>query len=423
MASSFARRRMLAAATAMAALMAGSVVTSAPTGAQEIPSESGQPHADEQALVSIAVDVLRGDSSSIGATLVEVRENVETQKATLATAQAAVITAENALATIDAALADTRARLADLTIKADRVVIDAFMNPPMETALEALSSDNLSDATVKQSILNRQADGDAALLDQYEALEEQLTAQQAEQETAARTAATAKADAEAALADVEAAVGQEVTFALEVERRLEQRLAEAEALENVDPALAEQIRAREAELAAALNALDEEVRAEQARQLAAQLSVQAQENRDVTGIKPVPGGVVDVTCPAGGSVQVAGDIASSVERLMADAFEAGVTMCGSGYRDPADQIALRQANCGSSDYAIYQAPSSYCSPPTARPGASLHEQGLAIDFTYGSGSSTISSGSAVYSWLQDHAADYGLYNLPGEPWHWSVDGN
>jgi D-alanyl-D-alanine carboxypeptidase len=399
------------------------VVASPPTAAQDAPAESGQPHAGEQALVSIEVDVLRADSSSVGATLVEVRENVEAQKATLATAQGAVTTAENALAAADAALADTKARLAEVAVQADRVVIDTFMDPPIETAFEALASDNLSDATVKQSILHRQADGDAALLDRYEALEEQLRAKQAEQETAARAAATARAEAEAALADVEAAVGQEVRFALEVERRLEQHLAEAAALENTDPALAEQIRAREAALADALNALDEEVRAEQARQLAAELAAQAEENREITGIKPVPGGVVSVACPEGGGVEVAGDIASSVERLLADAYEAGVPMCGSGYRDPADQIALRQANCGSSDYAIYQAPSSYCSPPTARPGASLHEQGLAIDFTYGSGSSTISSGSAVYGWLQDHAADYGLYNLPGEPWHWSVDGN
>jgi hypothetical protein len=119
---------------------------------------------------------------------------------------------------------------------------------------------------------------------------------------------------------------------------------------------------------------------------------------------------------------VAGDISASVERLLGDAAEAGITMCGYGYRDPSDQIAVRRANCGSSTYAIYQAPASYCSPPTARPGTSMHEQGLAIDFTSGGGS-TIGSGSAAYDWLRDHASNYGLYNLPGEPWHWSVDGN
>ncbi len=207
-----------------------------------------------------------------------------------------------------------------------------------------------------------------------------------------------------------------------MQRRLDQRLSEADALQNTDPELAAQIRAREAELAAALHELDEEVQAERARARAAELAEQADANKGITGIKPVAGGVTDVACPVGGVVQVAGDISASIERLLADAYEAGVGLCGYGYRDPADQIAVRRANCGSSNYAIYQAPSSYCSPPTARPGTSMHEQALAIDFTSGGGG-TIGSGSAAYSWLKSHAANYGLYNLPGEPWHWSVDGN
>ena len=184
-------------------------------------------------------------------------------------------------------------------------------------------------------------------------------------------------------------------FAVEVDRRLDRSLAEADALQATDPALAAQIRGREAELAAALNELDEEVQAERARARAAELAAQADSHPLPDGIKPVAGGVVDVACPAGGSVQVAGDISGSVERLLTDAAEAGISMCGYGYRDPADQIAVRRANCGTSSYAIYQAPSSYCSPPTARPGTSMHEQGLAIDFTSGGGG-TIGYGSAAY---------------------------
>ena len=142
----------------------------------------------------------------------------------------------------------------------------------------------------------------------------------------------------------------------------------------------------------------------------------------MSGIKPVAGGVADVACPTGGVVQVAGDISATIERLLTDAAEAGYPMCGYGYRDPAEQIAVRRSNCGTSSYAIYQAPSSACSPPTARPGTSMHEQGLAIDFTSSSGG-TIGSGSGGYRWLKNNGANYGMYNLPGEPWHWSVDGN
>ena len=111
---------------------------------------------------------------------------------------------------------------------------------------------------------------------------------------------------------------------------------------------------------------------------------------------------------------------SSLSSLLGAASAAGLNMCGGGYRDPAQQVALRRAHCGSSDYAIYQAPSSACSPPTARPGTSMHEKGLAIDFASGGG--TLSRGSAAYSWLKANAASYGFYNLPSEPWHWSVSG-
>lgn len=413
-------RRSLTLAIALVVLLVVSVLVSPPTAAQEASPEGERP-GDQQALVSIDVDVLRSDNVVVTGTLTEVRENVAAQKAQLTTAQAAVDAAQADLATADAALAETRAELDEVGVATDEVVVEMFVNPPAESALESLSSDTVMDATVKQSILDRQTNSDVAELDEYLALKEQLEAEEAEREQAAEAAEGAEAEAAAALADVEAAVGQQAAFAAEVERRLEQRLAEADALQDVDPARAEEIRAREAEIAAALRELDAEVQAERAQERAAELAEIAEANKGITGIKPVPGGVTDVACPAGGTVQVAGDIAAAVERLLADAHEAGISMCGYGYRDPADQIAVRRANCGTSNYAIYQAPSSYCSPPTARPGTSMHEQGLAIDFTVGGG--TIGSGTSAYSWLRSNAVNYGLYNLPGEPWHWSVDGN
>ena len=98
-------------------------------------------------------------------------------------------------------------------------------------------------------------------------------------------------------------------------------------------------------------------------------------------------------------------------------YDDGVVLSGGGYRDPAEQIALRRQHCGSSYYAIYQMPSSSCRPPTARPGSSQHEVGLAIDF------SPCSRGSVMYNWLKANAAQYGFYNLPSESWHWSTTGS
>ncbi|HET6774882.1 MAG TPA: M15 family metallopeptidase [Acidimicrobiales bacterium] len=415
-------RRWSRAACALVGSAIVTVVAPAPSGAQDDPTDREQLRGDQTALASVDVDVLNASSVDVGDTLVDIRENVATQKAMLTQAETVLATAQADLAAAEAALADTRLRLAAVNDDAGLVVVDSFIDPPVESALDVLSADSLVDATVKQSILDREADKHASALHEYEALQEQLEAEEAGREEAAAAAEAAEAEAAAALADVNAAVSQQAAFAVAVDLRLDQQLAEADALQNTNPELAEQIRAREAELAMALNELDEEVQAERARARAAELAAQAEQNKAISGLKPVPGGVVDVVCPAGGTVQVAGDISASVERLLADAYEAGVAMCGFGYRDPAEQIAVRRANCGSSSYAIYEAPSSYCSPPTARPGTSLHEQGLAIDFSY-VGGSTIGYGSGAYEWLKANAANYGLYNLPGEPWHWSVDGN
>ena len=95
----------------------------------------------------------------------------------------------------------------------------------------------------------------------------------------------------------------------------------------------------------------------------------------------------------------------------------GLCLSGGGYRDSSSQIALRRAHCGTSDYAIYEMSPSQCSPPTARPGQSNHERGLAIDFNNCSTRS-----SACFRWLAANAASFGFRNLPSEPWHWSVNG-
>jgi D-alanyl-D-alanine carboxypeptidase len=415
-----ARHRTLAAVALLVALLGTMIVATGTSGAQEDPAAESDQVRDRQALVAVDVDVMSAEGDTVLAAIGDLDDNVEAQKQMLSAADLANTAAQNDLTAAEAALTDTQNRLAEINGQADAIVVDAFINPPTDTALDALTAESLEDATVKQAILNMQADSDAELLTQYEVLLEQLEAEKATKEDAADAAAAAQDEAEAAYEDVQSAVGQEAQFAVEVQRRLDHRLSEADMLAETDPALAEQIRAREAEIADALNNLDEEVMAEKARARAAELAEQADANRNITGIKPVQGGVVTVDCPVGGSIQVAGAIAPQVERLLADAYDAGIGMCGNGYRDPADQIALRRAHCGSSNYAIYQAPSSACSPPTARPGESMHEQGLAIDFT--TGGRTISSSSAAYRWMKANSSNYGLYNLPGEPWHFSVNG-
>jgi outer membrane lipoprotein-sorting protein len=108
--------------------------------------------------------------------------------------------------------------------------------------------------------------------------------------------------------------------------------------------------------------------------------------------------------------------ADAVGRMIRDARAAGIGLTGWGWRSVEDQIRLRRQNCGTSHYAIYDMPSSQCSPPTARPGSSQHERGLALDF------SSMTSTSAGFRWLKANATRYGFYNLPSEAWHWSTTG-
>ncbi|MFC7533261.1 M15 family metallopeptidase [Actinoplanes sp. GCM10030250] len=112
-------------------------------------------------------------------------------------------------------------------------------------------------------------------------------------------------------------------------------------------------------------------------------------------------------------------VAFPFQRMLDDAAKAGVPLSGGGFRTKEQQIALRKSN-GCPD--VWTAPSSSCRVPTAIPGRSLHELGLAIDITSG-GKTVNSRKSPAFKWLAANAGKYGLVNLPSEPWHWSITGH
>ena len=121
-------------------------------------------------------------------------------------------------------------------------------------------------------------------------------------------------------------------------------------------------------------------------------------------------------------IQVARQIAPQLEALLAAAQADGVPLTGGGWRTPDRQIALRKQYCGPTHYDIYDKPSSECTPPTAKPGTSMHERGLAIDFRYGSQMNAKFKDTPGFGWLQRNAARFGLKNFSKEPWHWSTTG-
>ena len=148
-------------------------------------------------------------------------------------------------------------------------------------------------------------------------------------------------------------------------------------------------------------------------------------------VERTTGEIVRVPDSVGGSLSLHQCLAEAAEALFADINRAfsGDRVSGGGWRSNQRQIELRAAHCGGDDdYTLYLKPSGQCDPPTAIPGRSRHERGLAIDFTvdgstmcYGK-SSRSECGHPVFAWLVENAESYGLYNLPSEGWHWSTDG-
>jgi len=117
-------------------------------------------------------------------------------------------------------------------------------------------------------------------------------------------------------------------------------------------------------------------------------------------------------------IQVHKDIEEQTRSLYELAFSQDINLGGWGFRTTDRQIELREAHCGDSTYDIWLKPASECSPPTARPGFSKHEQGRAIDFQWNGGSIGPRSGTP-FRWLAANAPQFGFVNLPSEPWHWS----
>jgi peptidoglycan hydrolase CwlO-like protein len=439
------------------AVVAGVIVallTPATSSAQEPnPAETERQLGEVRAQkgeADLQVDALVAQDAEVQAALELLETNVATQQAELDEAERALAAAEAEVVTATEAVAAEQARIDELNIATDALVVEAFVNPPSDNALDSFKAESLSDATVKQALVEIQSDSDADMLDQLEQAHEDLAVEQANKEELAAAAETKRATAESELTEVENALAQQQTFAAEVEERLNAKLAEAESLKQFDQALAEQLVREQAEVAARLRAAQEAAAAQAAAEAAAQAA--AAERAAAAGrpapapsggggggggggngggggggpapsvIEPAPGGLATVTCPYGGSIKVAGAIAGNVQALLDAAAAAGVSLCASsGWRSPEQQIELRRAHCGTSNYAIYQMPASQCSPPTARPGSSMHERGLAIDFSC-NGGGAIRRGNSCWNFLVAHANDYGLYNLPSESWHWSTNG-
>lgn len=378
----------------------------------------------EKARRAAKVDALKATDAQIRAALADLTEHVASATAQLENAERAAAQAEAEQAEAEAAEAQAEADLISLRDRLRQQAIDAYVTSPTDAAWSVLSATDARDATARRTFLQMRSDRSLDSVEDFRSLQEDLAAQRQRATDAAARARKHRAAVDAHLDELQSAQAEQERFAAQVDSRIDAELAEAESLAALDSTLSSQIVQRQTTLAkqvAARRAAEEAARAAMSRagRTARGSATTAAANTSAAPRSFATSGGAGIVNVQG--IRVAASIAGNLDALLNAARAAGFNLSGGGYRDPAGQIAVRRNNCGSSNYAIYEAPASSCRPPTARPGQSMHEQGLAIDFA--EGGRVLSRGSGAYAWLKANAASYGFFNLPSEPWHWSVNGN
>jgi LAS superfamily LD-carboxypeptidase LdcB len=354
----------------------------------------------QKVAVAAQVNQLNASSEELQEALDVLDANLRIEEAALENAEAEVARATAEAAEIQAKQADTQTLLDAKEAQVKQVAVEAYSKPPLEDDLLTLDSSDLNEAVRKQALLGIVSTNNIDVTEEVRGLKAELDGLEDERLEALARAEAAKAEVQARHDVVAQAQAQQQTAVDALDARLDRLLSEQQQLDSKEKALSAEIQKQINEAAAA---------AARARRKSGGSS---------TGSAP-GGGSVALRTVNGITVNVS--IADNLLNLLTAAENAGISLGGSGYRDSSAQINLRRAHCGSSDYDVYQKPAYQCSPPTARPGSSNHERGLAIDFT--SGGSVLSRSSSAFKWLQNNAGRFGFRNLPSEPWHWSPDGN
>ncbi len=391
----FARHRRVAFVAAVAALATLATVVDAATP-DELREERREVQAQAAELAS-EVDAATADVADLEVALAAAQANVDAQQAAVEAANRAVIDADAAQVAALEAIIDLEVREEQARIDLQNAVIDSYVSFQGFDDLEALGDDPWEASRV-ETLAEIGTGTGLEGLDNLRSIGAELEFQRLLAEQAAAEAETTREEMRFRLAELETALAIEDQLLLEAIERQERRLGEAVALEALEAELSEQIRVEEQRIADAIA------------------------NR----IPPGGGSVTvppdsDIELVTVGGITVNVLVEDRVRGILAAMSARGFNLGGGGYRSIESQIRLRRANCGTSDYAIWEMPASRCRPPTARPGLSQHEVGLAIDFTL-NGRVLRTRNSDVFRALAEVAPQFGFYNLPSEPWHWSTTG-
>ncbi len=374
-----------------------------------------------QAEQASQVDALRADAADAEAALGALNRQVNAQQDRVEEAERAVTRAESDQRAAEEAQARAAAELERVRGELRTSAVEAYIDQGSTRPPSAMGVRNVNDAMNKRTLIALKANERADLIETFRSVQEDLELQRAAAATAAAAARDRRGEVTARMRELRGAVNEQREFAAQLEARVDRALGEAEALAAVDSRLASEIGAKEAELARALaeQRAAEAARAERRVAAGGEALITADgADDDGSGEPPSIVGAGEIVTVGG--ISVHRSIAANVQALLAAAAADGISLSGGGYRDSSQQVALRRRNCGTSDEAVYRASPSSCRPPTARPGSSMHERGLAIDFK--EGGSALTRSSAGFRWLQANAGRFGLRNLPSEPWHWSTTG-
>ncbi|MEM9892120.1 MAG: M15 family metallopeptidase [Actinomycetota bacterium] len=383
-------------ATTSTTAAGGTTTSSGGSGAPDFEESTDEANA-EAAAKAAALDAANAELGDLTNALAVLKRQVDSQQAEVDYANLQLTAAEQLVADSEAAVSEAEVELVALEERVSTSAIQAFMDGETGQIILFAADDPL-DAIRKDVMRSAGTQTDLELVEQLKIVQSDLDVRQAEALDAADAAEQVRVASQEALSALEGDQAAQVALASSAEDRLDRLLGENAAL-------------------AALGAQGVDTSA-----LAAELANSNSSANINTNIQ-IPSTVSeDDIVYAGNGISVHRDIVDNIRQLLVDAAADGVDLGGGGYRSPAAQIATRRNNCGTSNYAIYEMPASQCSPPTARPGRSMHEKGLAIDFTY-NGSLIRSRSGPGWNWLVANAARYGLKNLPSEPWHWSTNGN
>ncbi len=381
----------------------------------------------EQAANAAKLDTNKASKAELDQALQVLGENLATQEAALDRTEAQVAQAKQDIADAEAAIKRLKGEIDTLKTEVRKRAVNAFVSPPGDDVLTVLDTNDFVTASSRKFYIELRSQSDADIADRLNGAMAEIDYQREKAEAARKVAEEKQAEQEQRTEAVRTAKAQQQKLADNLEATINAQIQRSIDLQATDKELSRQIAAEAAAAAARLaaaRAAQEKAAAAAAAAQAAAAPVNTQGGGGGGEIAPVPpvtgagtgSGGISLCNVRGITVNCA--IKNQLDSMLGAAAAAGLQLSGGGYRNPADQIRLRRQHCGSSYYAIYQMPSSSCRPPTARPGTSQHEIGLAIDFSNCSSRST-----ACYQWLAGHAAAYGFYNLPSEAWHWSTTGS